>query len=154
MRVAVAGTFGPVHDGHRALFAVALEVASDGLVVGLTSDAFARGKRDRSVPSFADRRATVAAELEALDEWGREVAIREIDDDSDFAATDASLDAVVVSEETDDELAPLNEARRDRELDPLVGVVVPLVRAEDGECISSTRVVAGDVDEHGRPSGA
>ena len=149
MRVAVAGTFGPVHDGHRALFRTALEVGTDGVVVGLASDAFARGKRDRSVPPYDRRRESVTTELNALDDWDRSVEIRAIDDELDFAATDPDLDALVVSEETDDELAAVNEARREHDLDPLVGVVVPLVRAADGERISSTRVVRGEIDERG-----
>lgn len=153
MRVAVAGTFGPVHDGHRALLETALECGDEGVVVGLTSDAFARGKRDRPVPDFGERRRTLRAELSALDEWNRDVTVREIDHPHDFAATDPSLDAVVVSEETDEELAALNAARGEHGIDPLVGVVVPLVRAADGERISSTRVVRGEVDEHGRLTG-
>lgn len=152
MRVVVAGTFGPIHDGHHALFEVALEVGTDGVVVGLASDEFARGKRDRDVPSFERRRERVLETLDSLDRWDRPVEVREIDDPYDFAVTDESLDAVVVSEETDDELDDLNAARRERGRDPLVGVVVPLVRAADGDRISSTRIVTGAIDEHGRPT--
>jgi pantetheine-phosphate adenylyltransferase len=150
MRVVVAGTFGPLHDGHRKLLATALECGEEGVVVGLTSDAFARGKRDRPVPDFTERRARLVEELTALDEWDRTVTVREIDGEFDFAATDPTLDAVVVSTESDDELADLNERRRENGVDPLVGVVVPVVRGEDGERISSTRVVRGEIDEHGR----
>lgn len=153
MRVVVAGTFGPIHDGHRSLFETALECADEGLVVGLTSDAFARAERDRPVPDFETRRRRLADELAALDAWDRDVTIRAIETEHDFAATDPTLDAVVVSEETDDELADLNAERRERGLDPLVGIVVPLVRGADGERISSTRVVAGEIDEHGGPVG-
>mgnify|MGYP000244570492 FL=1 len=149
MRVVVAGTFGPIHDGHRALFETALERGDEGVVIALTSDTFARGKRDRPVPDFADRRRRVRAELDALDEWGREVEIRAIDDEHGFATTDRSIDAVVVSPETAGEIAAINEARRERGLDPVEGVVVPYVRAADGERISSTRVVRGEIDEHG-----
>jgi pantetheine-phosphate adenylyltransferase len=149
MHVVVAGTFGPIHDGHRRLLATALECGDEGVIVGLTSDAFARGKRDRPVPDFDQRRDRLLEELTALDEWDREVTVEEIDDEFDFAATDPTLDAVVVSTESDDDLAALNQRRRENGLDPLVGVVVPVVRAADGERISSTRVVAGDIDEHG-----
>jgi pantetheine-phosphate adenylyltransferase len=150
MRVVVAGTFGPIHDGHRRLLSTALECGDEGVVVGLTSDAFARGKRDRAVPDFARRRDRLVEELTGLDEWGRDVTVREIDDRFDFAATDPELDAVVVSTESDDILATLNERRRENGLDPLVGVVVPVVRGANGERISSTRVVAGEIDEQGR----
>lgn len=152
MRVAVAGTFGPLHDGHRALLETALAVGADGVVVGLTSDRFATGSRDRDVPSFTDRAAALRRELDALDRWDRTVELREIASEHDFAASDAGLDAVVVSRETADEVPDLNAKRRENGLEPLVAVVVPLVLAEDGERLSSTRVVAGEVDEYGRPA--
>lgn len=150
MRVVVAGTFGPIHAGHRSLFETALDCGDEGVVVGLTSDEFARGKRERDVPSFEQRRRRLRDVLDDLDRWGRDVTIRRIETEHDFAATDESLDAVVVSEETDDELDDLNAERRERGIDPLVGIVVPLVRGEGGDRISSTRVVAGEIDEEGR----
>jgi pantetheine-phosphate adenylyltransferase len=153
VRVAVAGTFGPVHDGHRALFREALRRGDGGVVVGLTSDDLARETRHepRPVPPFDDRRETLRAELAALDRWDRDVEVREIDDRHDFAATDPTLDALVVSPETEPEVAAINDRRRESGLDPLDPLVVPFVEAEDGERISSTRVVRGEIDEHGRP---
>ncbi|WP_256299150.1 pantetheine-phosphate adenylyltransferase [Haloarchaeobius salinus] len=153
MRVAVAGTFGPLHDGHRSLLETALEVGAEGVLVGLTSDRFATSGREREVPPFTERAEALRRELDALDRWNRGVELREIASEHDFAASDASLEGVVVSRETADEVPDLNEERRANGLEPLVAVVVPLVVAEDGERISSTRVVAGEVDEHGRAGG-
>jgi len=152
MRVAVAGTFGPIHDGHRALFRKALERGDEGVLVALTSDAFARGKRERPVPDFVDRRERLRAELDALDEWGRDVEIRELHDEHDIASTEPALDALVVSPETAHEIADINAERVRRNLAPMEGFVVPFVRADDGERISSTRLVAGEIDEHGELS--
>ena len=152
MHVAVAGTFGPIHDGHRALFEAALERGDDGVLVALTSDSFARGKRDRPVPDFDERRARVREELDALDDRGRDVSIRTLHDEHGIASTDPSIDALVVSPETAHELADINERRVKRGLDPLRGFVVPFVRAEDGERVSSTRLVRGEIDEHGHHS--
>jgi len=152
MRVAVAGTFGPIHDGHRALFRKALERGDEGVLVALTSDAFARGKRERPVPDFVDRRERLRAELDALDEWGRDVEIRELHDEHGIASTEPALDALVVSPETAHEIADINAERVRRNLAPMEGFVVPFVRADDGERISSTRLVAGEIDEHGELS--
>jgi pantetheine-phosphate adenylyltransferase len=151
MRVAVAGTFGPIHDGHRSLFETALEFGDDGVVVALTSDALAEETRHepRPVPPFGERRAAVERELAAVDRWDREVAVRELHDRHGIASSDPSLDALVVSPETVDELGAINDERRERDLEPLLGLVVPYVLADDGERISSTRVVRGEIDEHG-----
>ncbi|MFB6155347.1 MAG: phosphopantetheine adenylyltransferase [Haloferacaceae archaeon] len=151
MRVAVAGTFGPIHDGHRALFERALELGDEGVLVGLTSDDLARETRHepRPVPPLEERLDAVRAELDDLDRWGRDVAIRTLDHRYDVAAWDPSLDALVVSPETEGEVVEVNRRRRQRGLAPLEAVVVPFVRADDGERISSTRIVRGEVDEHG-----
>ena len=149
MRVAVAGTFGPVHDGHRALFETALEVGDEGVVVGLTSDELARSSRDRPVPDFEERLRTLKEEFAAHDRWGRRVEFRRIDDEAGFADDEPTLDALVVSPETVPEVEEISDIRRERGMDPLVAVVVPYTYAEDGERISSTRIVRGEIDEHG-----
>lgn len=151
MRVAVAGTFGPIHDGHRALFERALAAGDDGVLVALTSDELAVETRDepRPVPPFEERRRRLATELERLDDWGRDVEIRKLEDRHGIASDDPSIDALVVSPETADEVAAINDARHRNGLDPIEAIVVPFVRAEDGERISSTRIVQGEVDEHG-----
>ncbi len=152
MHVAVAGTFGPVHDGHRQLFEHALRFGDDGVVVGLASDDLAvETRRDdpRPIPSFGERTRAVSQTLAELDEWGRDVEIRELDDELGIASTDPSIDALVVSPETVSELEDVNGRRRERGLEPLTGIVAPYVLAEDGERISSTRMVRGEIDEHG-----
>ncbi|NHN49487.1 pantetheine-phosphate adenylyltransferase [Halostella sp. JP-L12] len=149
MRVVVAGTFGPIHDGHRALFTEALERGDEGVVVGLTSDALARSSREREVPPFEERRERVRAEFDRLDEWDRDVEIRRIDDERGFAATDPTLDAIVVSPETDEAVASINRRREENGMNPLTQIVVPHVLADDGDPISSTRIVRGEIDEHG-----
>ena len=45
VRVAVGGTFDPLHDGHKALLMKAVELSRSGeLLVGLTSDEMAQSK--------------------------------------------------------------------------------------------------------------
>ena len=151
MRVAVAGTFGPIHDGHRALFERALAAGDDGVIVALTSDTLATETRHepRPVPPFDERKRHVTAELDRLDEWDRDVEIRKLGDPHGIASDDPSLDALVVSPETADEVETINENRIRNGLDPLEAIVVPFVRDETDERISSTRMVKGEIDEHG-----
>lgn len=151
MRVAVAGTFGPLHDGHRALFERALRAGDEGVIVALTSDDLAQETRHepRPVPSIEERKAAVRSAIDDLDQWGREVEFRTLHDELGIASEDPSIDALVVSPETADEVADINDIRRERSLDPIEGLVVPYVLAEDGERISSTRMVKGEIDEHG-----
>lgn len=151
MRVAVAGTFGPLHDGHRALFETALEFGDEGVIVALTSDELAVETRHepRAVPAFDERVRGVEAAMAELDAWDRSVEIRKLESPHGIARSEASLDALVVSPETMEELPGINDTRREAGIDPLLGIVVPFVAAADGERISSTRLVAGEIDEHG-----
>ncbi len=151
MYVAVAGTFGPVHDGHRTLFEHALQFGDDGVVVALTSDELAVETRleSREIPAFDERVRAVTDAIAEIDRWDRDVEVRELTSEYGIADDDPRIDALVVSPETAPELETINDRRRDRGLEPISGIVAPYVLAADGERISSTRMVEGEIDEHG-----
>jgi pantetheine-phosphate adenylyltransferase len=149
MDVALGGTFDPVHDGHRALFERAFELGD--VTVGLTSDDLAPKTRDvdRHVRSFDRRKTDLETELAPFaDEYDREFVVRELTEPTGIA-TEPTFDYLVVSPETEDTGQRINDLRREAGHDPLEIVVVPHVTAADGEIISSTRIVRGEIDEHG-----
>jgi len=151
MKVAIGGTFDPIHDGHRALLRKALELGNDGVVVGLTSDELAPKTRPkpREIRPFEERRNALLEELGSLDEDGRDFTVERLDDPYGVASEDPEFDALVVSPETEEGGERINQLRRERGYEPLEVVVVPHVMADDGEPISSTRVVEGVIDTEG-----
>jgi pantetheine-phosphate adenylyltransferase len=60
------------------------------------------------------------------------------------------VEALVVSTETVQKALEINKTRSKRSLQPLIIITVPMMRAEDGKLISSTRIREGEIDYSGK----
>jgi len=147
VKVALGGTFDPLHDGHKALLKKVVELSGDDeIVIGLTSDDMAR-ERYRTVLSYTVRSENIRQYMKRT--YGVDVRTVELFDR--YGVTlEEDLDCIVVSPETKTVAEEINELRKDRGCKPMKIVVVDHVRAEDGGIISSTRIKRGEIDKHGR----
>ena len=148
-RVAVGGTFDPIHDGHLALLRRAFELSGDGeVVIGLTSDEMARSSRTRSVRNYDVREKNLRAVIKKC--FGiDDVHITKITDQCGPSIYE-SFDFIVVSPETLPMAEKINRLRAKKNLQPLQISEIEYQMAQDKVRISSTRVSEGKIDRHGR----
>ncbi len=117
--------------------------------MGLTTDEMSVRTRKRKVDPFDVRRSRLENVLDPLSrKYGVPYSISGISDRFGFA-TRKEIDSIVVSEETEHTVDEIDEERRRSGLPPLERFVVPMVDAVDGERISSTRIVHGEIDPGG-----
>jgi pantetheine-phosphate adenylyltransferase len=145
VKVAVGGTFQPLHDGHKLLLRAAYGLGGT-VDIGLTSDSMATGKRTRHVQTYEEREKAIRDWVRK--EFGLEPHITKIDDPYGSTLTE-NYDYIVVSPETYTMADKINQLRQERGLSQIKVVRVDYVLAEDGRPISSTRIVEGEIDSHG-----
>ena len=145
---AMGGTFDIIHGGHLALLSRAFAV-SDHVIIGLASDGLVRKKAKDTVNGYPRR-------LEALtrtisDKFPRSsYRISMLDDDFGPAILEGGVEALIVSDETSGQGAVLNRLRAARNLPPVRVITVPMLLAEDGARISSTRIRNSEIDAEGK----
>jgi len=145
-RVAVGGTFDPLHDGHKALLMKAVELGRDGeLLIGLTSDKMAKNK----IHEVDDYRSRYNEVLNFIHDQGITPMIIKLDDPYGPTIIE-DFDYLVVSPETHPIGLKINRIRSEKNMKPLKIVLVDYVLAEDGLPISSTRIRNGEIDNHGK----
>ncbi len=145
-RVAVGGTFDPLHDGHKALLRKAIELSKNGeLVVGITSNVMVQNK-SHEVADYTLRCERVRRFIQS---YGINPTMIKLEDAYGPTIYE-SFDFLVVSPETYEVALSINRIRRTKGLKEIKIVVVDFVLAEDGLPITSTRIKQGIIDEHGR----
>jgi cytidyltransferase-like protein len=148
--VATGGTFDEIHAGHRELLARAFKLGRH-VLIGVSSDNFAVAKKGKN--RLKHRFETRVERLVQFihHEFGDvNFEIKELNDDFGPTSMDRNFQALVVSEETEQKGHEINRIRLSKGFDPLVIVIVTMLKAEDGRPLSSSRIRLGEIDRNGR----
>src|SRR5574338_719872 len=145
--VAMGGTFDIVHKGHLTLLGGAFSI-SDSVIIGLTSDELAKKKGKKLNHNYSQRYDSLKQTIEEKFP-NKSFVISKLDNDFGPAVIEGNVQALVVSDETEPQGDILNKMRKERNLPPVKIVTVPLVLAQDGKRISTTRIRRSEIDTQG-----
>jgi len=146
--VAVGGTFDEFHKGHRALLTKAFEVGNH-VLVGLCADEFAKElRKPHEVATYEERLKELKEFLKKLGVLDR-AEIVPLHDPYGITLSNTSLNAIVVSKETEPRAHEINRKRVAKGLPSLNVVVIRMVPAENHVSISTTRIRRKEIDREG-----
>ena len=148
-RVCVGGTFDILHVGHRNLLIRASE-EGDEVLIGLTTDVRAKQSRKSEVLNSYEIRKENLEYYLASEGLLEKFIIVPLNNDWGPSVVDEDFDAIVVSEETKKTADKINSIRVSEGKNKLDVVVVPLVLADDGQTISSSRIRKQEIDAKGK----
>ena len=143
----MGGTFDIIHKGHLALLTKAFEISSK-VIIGLTSDELAKTKGKKILNLYEKRYDTLENTLKQ-NFPNSSYQISKLNNDFGPAVLEKGVEALVASEETGFQGDILNKLRKEKNLEPVDVIVVPMILANDGNRISTTRIKNYEIDSEG-----
>ena len=145
----MGGTFDILHAGHKALLQRALEVG-DIVLIGLTTDERASKSRNKTkINTYNIRLANLQDLLKSMKSLDR-FQIVPLENDWGPSVVDEDFEAIIVSDETKSTAQKINKIRSAEGKSELEIVIVPMIKAQDGNRISSSRIRNKEIDSEGK----
>ncbi|MDC4231643.1 MAG: pantetheine-phosphate adenylyltransferase [Nitrosopumilus sp.] len=148
--IATGGTFDIIHRGHLTLLSNTFTI-SDKVIIGLTSDELAEKKGKILINKYEKRLENLIAVI-SKEFPNSSFQISKLDNDFGPAVLEKEVEALVVSDETNNQGVILNQLRAEKKLPPVEIITVPMFLAKDGTRISTTRIKNSEIDPEGNLS--
>ncbi len=146
--VAVGGTFDNFHKGHKTLILKAFEIG-DKVLIGLSSDKLVE-KLEKPHPTASYKlRLTQLERFLQRQNLLEKSSIIPLNNIYGITLSEDSLDAIIVSKETEATAIKINEERKKLGLSKVHVEVVAMVKSENNIPISTTRIHEGEIDREG-----
>jgi pantetheine-phosphate adenylyltransferase len=142
------GTFDLLHKGHKEFINRALGFA-EKVLIGITSDEYVQSFKNKvEVQDFNTRKKTVEDYLNLIKAKAQIIKI----DNAYEPDLESSLnyDSILATSGTEKVIVGINKKRKQNRISELEVIMAPMVLAEDGLEISSTRIKNGEIDRNGK----
>lgn len=137
-KVAIGGTFDLLHAGHKSLITKAFEV-SDFVYIGLTTDKF---NQKYGKITYQNQKLRINNLEKFLNQLGglKKTKIIPLKDIYGIASTNPSIQAIVVTKETEKNAQLINLKRAENGLEKLEVILIPFKRDQNKQIISSSSI--------------
>ncbi|MBY8982554.1 MAG: pantetheine-phosphate adenylyltransferase [Candidatus Lokiarchaeota archaeon] len=137
--IGLGGTFDHLHKGHKFLIKIALNL-SKNIVIGLATDELLRNKEYAStIENYEIRKKNIIEYIKNISDPKR-VKIIELNDSYGPPIKEREYEAIIVSQETYLNAIEINKIREKKGFDQLIIIVIPVVKDDKNEKISSTNI--------------
>ena len=138
-KAGMGGTFDHLHQGHKYLIQMGLSF-SKKLVIGLTSDKLVKNKKYNSkIESYQVRKHNLEEFISSMSFLDK-VEIIELNDSYGPPIYEPEYEGIIVSQETYKGALKINEIRAEKGFKPLLIIVIPMIKDENNDIISSTAI--------------
>jgi len=135
----MGGTFDHLHEGHKSLIKTALSF-SNSVVIGLTTEKLLKNKKAASkLEDYETRKRNLEDFIRTITDINR-IQIIELNDIYGPPINEPEYDGIVVSQETYNVAKKINEIRENKGYKPLIIIVIPIIKDENDQKISSTLI--------------
>lgn len=135
----MGGTFDHLHKGHEILINTALSI-SNNVVIGLTTKDLLSNKQYASkLENYETREKNLKIFISSFTDLKR-VKIIKLDNPYGPPVKDPEYEGIVVSQETYKVALKINEIRESKGFKPLTIIVIPMVRDNNNNKLSSTSI--------------
>lgn len=135
----MGGTFDHLHEGHKTLIRTALSI-SNNAVIGLTTEKLLKNKKAaHKLEDYETRKKNLEDFIKIITDINR-VKIIELNDMYGPPINEPEYEGIVVSQETYKVALEINEVRESKGFEPLIIIVIPIIKDKNNKKISSTAI--------------